>query len=229
MIQDNATTPIRNTSIIDNLKENIVKLQSIQSLISKFQTDKESLSDIKIRVFFDTPCEICYSPLYFLEQEVLQEECSQVSRGSERLGLLSVIAELASELSLFLDQFLAATRDETTLNSFYTQAIDTFIAKIDVATTLNFMLFSSTVTDFNKLIDELHEQSIIFAVAAIPLGFLLGMITWKYAVRRIILREDEKKHLIPIIPTNIILNNKYLKKWIRDKTSSGNLRAVRVR
>lgn len=214
MALDNDTTTIRNRPIMQDLEENIDRLNDVTYLQKMLKNHKGKFSNLNKQVLFDIDCQDVYSPLYFLTPEILRRECSANSDGLYRIALVKLFPDLAQLIRSFILKFQTTKRDEDAVIELYLYGMNLFVEKIDLSVVLLFLSYSSTYQEFNALVDEQAIRGGMMAWWAVVALIIITYFSWRLVVSKLVRTELERKELLGLVPTGLIIKNVYLKKYL---------------
>jgi len=213
-IQDNSTTAVKDIPVIDDLRSNIKALAASEDIINSFKSGSNDPNSYQNQLLFNISCLTVYSSDYFLPQEIIVGECTDISKGRGHVGLTSVLSEFSTALTQFDNMFFSSDRSSDTLKDLYNYAINNFIRYIDVGTSLYMMLYDHTNKEFDSLIEETNSRSLVFTLIALPVLVIFGIVSYLYSIKRILEITQRMKNMLMMVPTSHIISNRNMREWV---------------
>ena len=205
----------------ENVKADIDKLNSV---FESYFTTHGGLTEEQKKIFFGLSCNECYQDGFYLPKETSIENCKQLSGGKNVISLTDAVTMSSSAIRSYVDQYEASNKTALKLAELYTDAITAYVPLNAIGALLYFKLYETADAEYKVLADHLIHEGKMLAILAIPIGIIVGLVSWFYAMKRILEVEHLKNKMIAIIPTKMILSNSRLKKWLKENTGSSDLR-----
>jgi len=213
LIMDNGTTQARNRPVIEDFLINIETLREVNELIRVFKGKRKMLTAFQ-EILYNFTCDSCNSTLYYLPDWLQIQMCYENSGGVGRYGLIQGLTEPGNILPNFIAEFEGMEKTAQNINETFHSVGFPLLRFMDVNIVSFLRLYSAVSEDFMKLTSDLKKQGIILASIAVPMIALLGALTWKFVFSKTVQADIKRKKILLMLPAKIILENKYLKKWI---------------
>jgi len=169
-------------------------------------------------------CDEAYLDSFYLPKFVTIMMCKKISKGENIIGLTDITTQFLTNINIALERFEASDRSLSTIGSIFAEISNSFSYICGVGSLIYFKLYDAALHSFDELSKNLASKSTLFAFVSLPIGIIIGLVTWIWAMQDILEMENEKNKLLSVIPTRMILSNLRLKKWLKDNTGSHELR-----
>jgi len=224
LIMDNSTTELANKHPIESLLEFRSEIDTLEKVIESYFTTSGGLTVEQKAIFFGFNCDDSYQVGFFLAKEDTIEACKQLAGGKNVMSLTDTIAMSSAAINSYIERYEASNKTSASLADIFKDSMTTYIPLNTMGSLLYFKLYETAKKKYQEISDELLQKSVTFTILAIPIGIIIGAMTWIFVIRNILEMENEKNKIIAIIPTKMILSNLRLKKWLKETTPSNDLR-----
>ena len=215
MLLDNATLTIRGVSVLQSLSNDIETLEDINNLENGFKDENGVLSAKLQDILFRMSCSDSYTPLYNqYSRDYIIAECDTVARGLGRIGLIDISLDMGAKLTQFIQNFVESNRTIETIDSLYLESFEYFFKVVDITASYLLIAYTSVKDSFSELSDHLESQRLVLAWVAVIVSASIGQITWQFVIQKLANKEIDRKQLLMVFPTRLIISNPYLKRYL---------------
>ena len=205
-----------NKPILDQYKQLLQDMKSQQQLFDQFDDEEVQMPAEYDRLFYNFSC---YDiPKYIPTASITP--CLDSAKGETSVSLLQLMAQSSYEGEKLYNR-LADNKpwNSTFLHALFAEGATIFRPVFTVMGNLLTILNIVATEEYNSQADWLRKQGVIWAVMA---GFLVCIVligTLRFAIRKILDKQMERKRLLSLIPPTSIAANRFLRQYLIDHSN----------
>jgi len=227
----NGTALVKNGLLVPLYLKDLHNLGQLDSFADKLRDRKGQLTALQEKILFGFPCEnflpiLAESPQSYEDYIDAYEGCLNLTKGKDSIGLVNIYSELYNTGLLLYEFYSNSNKTKEELGDLFLLQVQLTFDPINTAEGFLTLLHQATYENFENDVDKIPANTLYFTISIIVGTLIVSVITWYFAMKKILKTQKIDWFILQLIPIQMILGNKHIQQYLL-KHSDGMLNGVK--